>query len=64
MAATNDTLPAGPWSYLTTAAPGTPDGNGHVYLVDADGKKLASLWGKPDQKMALAKLFIAARGEG
>lgn len=32
-------------------------GNGHVYLLDADGRKIASLWGKPREKLALASFI-------
>jgi hypothetical protein len=54
-------LAPGPWSYETTAAPGTPDGNGHVYIVDATGRRIASLWGPARVKMATAQLMITAR---
>lgn len=33
---------------------------GHVYLLDANGRKIASLWGRPDEKIALAELVIEA----
>lgn len=54
-------LPAGPYSYQTTAREGDHHGKGHVYIVDATGKRLASLWGPPDVKMGLAELIINAR---
>ena len=54
-------LPPGPFSYLTTAAPGQPDGKGHVYIVDANGRKIASLWGPADAKMERAALIIKSR---
>ena len=54
-------LPAGPWSYLTTAPLGEHEGNGHVYIVDASGRKIASLWGPPGTKMATAELILRAR---
>src|SRR3546814_10444253 len=53
-------LPPGPYCYQTTALPGEHDGKGHVYLVDAAGKKIASIWGNADVKMALVGLFIDA----
>ncbi len=54
-------LPPGPWEYMTTAKLNDHHGMGHVYIVDATGKKLMSLWGTPDVKMALATLIIEAR---
>ena len=54
-------LPPGPFSYETVGPINRPDGYGHVYILDADGRKIASLWGKPAEKMALADLIIAAR---
>lgn len=53
-------LPPGPLSYETTAPPGEPDGKGHVYIVDATGRKIASLWGPAETKMAMAALIIEA----
>lgn len=47
-------------SWITTALPGKPDGNGHVYLVEKGGRKLASIWGPADLKVANANLFSAA----
>lgn len=53
-------LPKGPYEYETTAPLSGSHGNGHVYLVDSDGKKIASIWGKPNQKMALVNWIIDA----
>ena len=55
-------LPPGPYQYMVTAKPGDHDGNGHVYIIDANGRKIANIWGKPDEKMALAQLIIDAKG--
>ncbi len=55
-------LPPGPYQYETTAPVGEHHGKGHVYIVDATGKKLCSVWGAPDVKMAIADLIITARG--
>lgn len=38
----------------------TANGCGHIYLVDANGRKIAALWGTLDEKVANASLFIAA----
>lgn len=57
-------LPPKPYHYMTTAKPGDHEGFGHVYLCDVTGKKIASLWGKPDAKKALLQLILdAANGE-
>lgn len=31
----------------------------HVYLVDANGRKIAAIWGKPDEKIATAEMIVA-----
>lgn len=53
-------LPKGPWTYETTG-PVDNLGCGHVYVIDAAGRKIMSLWGKPDEKLAMAELIIHAR---
>lgn len=57
-------LPKGPYRYEMTALEGEHHGSGHVYLVDADSKRLASIWGKKESKMALADLIIKASENG
>lgn len=49
----------GPYG-LTPSA--TPSGNGafNVYVVDVTGRKIAAIWGKPEEREATADLFIAA----
>ena len=54
--------PPGPYAYLTTARAGDHHGNGHVYIIDANGKKIASIWGTAAMKMGLAQLIIEASG--
>lgn len=54
-------LPPGPWHYETTALVGKPDGKGHVYVVDANGRRIACCWGPADTKIATANLMIKAR---
>lgn len=56
-----DHLPPGPYQFLTTARDGDHLGVGHVYVTDATGRKIASCWGSPDEKLALADLIIKAR---
>ena len=53
-------LPPGPYSYLSTAREGQHAGAAHVYIVDANGRKIACIWGRPDEKLALADLIIRA----
>ena len=53
-------IPPTPYSYMVTARPGEHEGAGHVYLVDASGRKIASLWGNPGEKIALALFVIDA----
>jgi hypothetical protein len=55
-----DHLPALPWSYEITALEGEHEGAGHVYIVDATGRKIASIWGKPDEKIAVVQLIMDA----
>ncbi len=57
----NSALPPGPFEYETTAPFDGNHGKGHVYIVDADGRKIATVWGPADTKMAMKDLIIAAR---
>jgi len=53
-------LPPGPYDYETTAPLDSHHGKGHIYIVDANGKRLAAIWGKPDAKMALVDFILEA----
>ena len=53
-------LPPRPWSYQTNAREGAHEGGGFVYLLDANGRKIASFWGRPDEKLAIAELVCGA----
>jgi len=53
-------LPPRPWSFMSITPQGKPLGNGHVYLLDANGRKIASLWGNADEKIATAELVCDA----
>ena len=62
---TDANLPPGPWSYEEVRSEKSRyEGSGHVYLLDANGRKIASIWGKPDEKMALVAYMIEARDYG
>lgn len=56
-------LPPGPWTYETTHPDGQ-HGTGHVYLIDANSRKIASIWGTGEEKIALVNLIISAEREG
>ena len=53
-------LPPLPWSYSTNAPVGQHEGKGFVYLLDANGRKIGTVWGKPDEKLATAQMIMEA----
>jgi hypothetical protein len=53
-------LPPGPYGFETTARPGQPDGSGHVYITDASGRRIATVWGDADEKLAFVELIRRA----
>jgi len=55
-------LPPMPWTYETNSAVGKHPGTGNVYVVDANGRKIAALYCSPAEKIALAE-FISAVSE-
>ena len=56
-----DALPPGPFAYMTTAPAGEHEGRGHVYIIDATGRKIGVCWGPPDTKLATVRMIIRAR---
>lgn len=58
-----DHLPSGPFEYETTAPLDGHHGKGHVYIVDANGRKIAVCWGKPDEKLAMKDMILKARAQ-
>lgn len=56
-------LPPLPWSYQTNSPAGKHEGLGFVYLLDADGRKIGTFWGTPDEKLATATLVCDASDE-
>lgn len=48
-----------PWDW-TWVGNGT---GGHVYLTDANGRKIAALWGKSGEREAAADLIVALVNE-
>lgn len=45
-----------PWNWTFVAA--NASGAGHIYLTDANGRKIAALWGKAEEKQAAAVLIV------
>jgi hypothetical protein len=45
-----------PWNWI--AIGGNASGAHHIYLVDANDRKIAALWGKAEEKVAAVKLII------
>jgi hypothetical protein len=45
-----------PWNWTWVGA--NASGGGHVYLTDANGRKIAAVWGKADEKQAAAELIV------
>lgn len=56
-------LPPLPWSYSTNARVGEHEGKGFVYLLDANGRKIGTFWGNPDEKLATAQMVMDASDE-
>ena len=54
-------LPPGPFGYETTAYFKEHHGKGHVYITDANGRRIGVCWGKPDEKLAMKDMIIKAR---
>lgn len=36
------------------------NGQGHIYLIDATGRKIAAIWGKAEEKADTAALIVRA----
>lgn len=53
--------PPKPYALIESA---TESGNGsfHLYVVDANGRKIAALWGTAEEKIALGRLIVEASG--
>jgi len=53
-------LPPAPWGWECNGPAGSPMGSGFVYLLDANGRKIGTVWGRPAEKVALADMITAA----
>jgi hypothetical protein len=51
-----------PWDWIWVQTD-KGSGGGHIYIVDANGRKIAAIWGKADEKQATADLIITAVNE-
>jgi hypothetical protein len=57
-------LPPLPWSYTANVPAGRHEGSGFVYLHDAGGRRIGTVWGKPDEKLAVARFIADAAALG
>jgi hypothetical protein len=48
-----------PWTW-ETASKATANGNFHVYLVDANNRKIAAIWGPLSERIKTAELILRA----
>jgi hypothetical protein len=48
-----------PYNWTTSERP-AHNGAFHLYLVDANGRKIAAIWGQPGEKEETAKLIVDA----
>lgn len=46
-----------PWNWTWVGA--NASGGGHIYLTDANNRKIAAVWGKAEEKQATAELVVA-----
>jgi hypothetical protein len=59
MAMRKEELPVFPWDWTSSALP-TANGHFQAYLVDANGRKIAAIWGKGKEKQAIADFILMA----
>jgi hypothetical protein len=50
-----------PWDWQWVSAGAT--GRGHIYILDASGRKIAAVWGKAGEKEHTADLIIDSVNE-
>lgn len=49
-----------PWNTLEVGSSGNGNGGYHLYITDANGRKIAAVWGKPVEKAYTASLIVSA----
>ena len=52
-----------PWR-IAFSKTGSNNGKPHVYIEDANGRKIMAVWGKDDEKMQTAMLVLQAVNKG
>lgn len=55
-------LPPGPFM-LEQSQTTSANGGFHLYVVDRDVRKIAALWGKHEERLAMGELIVNARDE-
>jgi hypothetical protein len=58
-----EALPPAPWTWTDNGPIDRPLGTGFVYLHDATGRKIGTVWGSPEEKIAIANLICDARDQ-
>ena len=56
-------LPPGPWTWTDNGPIDRPLGTGFVYLHDATGRRIGTVWGTPAEKVAIANLICETRDQ-
>jgi hypothetical protein len=51
-------LPPLPWDWTCADRP-TANGTFQVYIADANGRKIAAIWGKPEERETIADTIIS-----
>lgn len=51
-----------PWDWEWVSA--NASGGGHIYLIDANGRKIGAIWGKAEEKKATADVILRAVNGG
>jgi hypothetical protein len=54
-------LPPGPWTWTDNGPIDRPLGTGFVYLHDATGRRIGTVWGTPAEKVAIANMICETR---
>lgn len=55
-------LPPQPWTYQTNALAWRDPGSGIVYLLDANGRRIGTTYGSPDEKIAVVEFICDVSG--
>jgi hypothetical protein len=58
-----DALPPGPWTWTDNGPIDRPLGTGFVYLHDATGRRIGTVWGTPAEKVSIANMICETRDQ-